>query len=114
MGLALLLASGVCVHATANAPDVPVPSPMTAIGHLPLPDGPEKQLVKQHCMACHDIARIENAGGTRSGWKSRLERMIRRGSTLPRQDVPALATYLARALPERLRAAPPPPTPAAR
>jgi len=69
-----------------------------------LPDAPERQLVVQHCLACHDVTRIESAGGSRSGWTRRIERMIMRGSTLPPKDVPEVAAYLARALPVRLAA----------
>jgi mono/diheme cytochrome c family protein len=88
------------VLATAPAPEPPMPP---AVLHLHLPDRPERRLVEQHCVACHDLARVENAGGSRMGWTRRLQRMIRRGATLSPRDVPAVATYLARTLPERPR-----------
>ena len=80
--------------------DAPSPPPLL---HFNFPDTPEKRLVEQHCVACHDLNRIQNAGGTRSGWNRRLQRMIARGSKLPPQDVPAVANYLARQFPVRLR-----------
>jgi len=80
--------------------DAPSPPPLL---HFNFPDTPEKRLVEQHCVACHDLNRIQNAGGTRSGWNRRLQRMIARGSKLPLQDVPAVANYLARQFLVRLR-----------
>ena len=67
------------------------------------PVGPERRLVERHCNACHDLAWIERSGGDARGWTDRLQRMIRNGASLPRGDIPALAAYLARAFPERLR-----------
>jgi hypothetical protein len=78
------------------------PAPIPVL-HLSLPDAPEKRLVEQYCVACHDLARVQNAGGTRSGWAKRLRRMIVRGAKLPREDVPAVAAYLAREFPVRPR-----------
>jgi cytochrome c5 len=103
---ALALSAGIALpvcaaHPEAPAPDTaPVPVPVL---HLSLPDTPEKRLVEQHCVACHDLTRIQNAGGTRSGWNKRLQRMIARGAKLPLQDVPAVAVYLARQFPVRPR-----------
>jgi len=68
-----------------------------------LPDAPEKALVLQHCSGCHDLAWIERSGATEAGWEERIRRMIRAGATIPRDKVPEVAAYLAKALPERLR-----------
>ena len=67
-----------------------------------LPPGPEKALVEAHCTQCHSTGRIAKSGGTVAGWSERMARMIRKGSTLPRADIPALARYLAKAYPERM------------
>jgi len=67
-----------------------------------LPPGPEKKLVEAHCTQCHSTGRIAKSGGTVAGWSERMARMIRKGSTLPRADIPALARYLAKAYPERM------------
>lgn len=74
-----------------------------------LPDAPEKALVVAHCETCHGLRWIERSGATEVGWNERIKRMIRAGSTIPRDQVPAVAAYLAKALPERPR----PPKPAA-
>jgi cytochrome c5 len=66
-----------------------------------LPNGPEKALVLEHCMACHDLDWIAQSGGSKEGWERRLVRMIRAGATIPRDKIPAVAAYLAKALPER-------------
>ena len=68
-----------------------------------LPDAPEKALVLEHCMACHDLDWIARSGGTKEGWEARLVRMIRAGATIPRDQIPAVAAYLAKALPVRPR-----------
>jgi hypothetical protein len=60
-------------------------------------------LVVQYCVVCHDQAWIERSGGTQQGWTERITRMIRSGATIPRDQIPAVAAYLAKALPERLR-----------
>lgn len=102
-----LSAAGIALPAVATAPAKATPDTGPApvpILHFSLPDAPEKRLVEQHCVACHDLSRIENAGGTRSGWAKRLNRMIARGAKLPLKDVPAVAEYLARKFPVRLRA----------
>src|SRR5258705_674059 len=66
-----------------------------------LPNGPEKALVLEHCMACHDLDWIARSGGSKEGWERRLVRMIRAGATIPRDKIPAVAAYLAQAFPER-------------
>jgi hypothetical protein len=101
LAVALSLSATATLGAETPHPDAgPAPVPVL---HLSLPETSEKRLVEQHCVACHDLGRIQNAGGTRSGWARRLKRMIARGSKLPEQDVPAVATYLARQFPVRLR-----------
>jgi len=65
------------------------------------PEGPEKALMLQHCETCHTLDAIAGAGGTEEGWTDRIHRMIRWGSTIPRDQVPGLATYLATVLPPR-------------
>lgn len=68
-----------------------------------LPNGPEKALVLQYCVGCHELKRIEHAGGTTEGWSDRVRRMIRWGAKIPTDQVYAVAVYLAKALPPRLR-----------
>ena len=68
-----------------------------------LPDAPAKSLVLQHCNVCHDLAWVEESGGSVQGWTSRLKRMRRAGSTLPPEKFAEVAAYLAAAFPERPR-----------
>ena len=96
----IALSDGATLQAKATPDAGPAP---VSILRFNVPDAPEKRLVEQHCVACHDLSRIENAGGTRSGWAKRLNRMIARGAKLPLQNVPAVAEYLARKFPVRPR-----------
>jgi hypothetical protein len=68
-----------------------------------LPNAPEKALVLEYCLVCHDLDWIARSGGTKEGWEDRLVRMIRAGATIPRDQIPAVAAYLAKALPPRPR-----------
>jgi Cu(I)/Ag(I) efflux system membrane protein CusA/SilA len=65
------------------------------------PEGREKALMLEHCETCHTLEAIAGAGGTEEGWTDRINRMIRWGSKIPREDVPRLAGYLASVLPPR-------------
>ena len=65
------------------------------------PEAPEKALMLQYCEACHTLDSIAGAGGSEEGWTDRINRMIRWGSAIPREQVPQLAAYLANVLPPR-------------
>ena len=84
-----------------SEPDYGSPAFRAAILKRHAPTGPEWDLVQKHCMACHTATRIAKAGGTQAGWADRMRRMIRFGSTMPREDIPAVATYLAKLYPPR-------------
>ena len=73
-----------------------------------LPGGPVKPLVLGYCDKCHGLAWIERSGGSLDGWTSRLYRMNRAGAMVPVEQIPAIAAYLAQALPERPRPPAPP------
>ena len=84
----------------------PVPRPPAIVGTALaaegiFPDGPGKVLIAAHCETCHTLETIAAAGGTEEGWTDRINRMIRWGSKIPREQVPQLAAYLANALPPR-------------
>ncbi|HXC60384.1 MAG TPA: hypothetical protein VN645_13805 [Steroidobacteraceae bacterium] len=68
-----------------------------------LPDAPQKAVVQKYCTACHDIGRIQRAGGTQAGWQDRIGRMQRWGAKIPPGEVANVARYLAAALPPRAR-----------
>jgi hypothetical protein len=73
-----------------------------------LPDDPVKPLVYARCDHCHTLRWIANSGATEAGWTDRIRRMNRAGAMIPAEEIPVLAAYLARALPERPRPEPPP------
>ena len=73
-----------------------------------LPDDPVKPLVYARCDKCHGLRWIANSGATEEGWTDRIRRMNRAGAMIPEEEIPVLAAYLARALPERPRPPPPP------
>jgi mono/diheme cytochrome c family protein len=73
-----------------------------------LPNASEKALVLKYCKDCHGIDWIVRSGGTVDGWTSRIQRMIRGGAMIPKEQIPSVAAYLAKALPPR---APPPDPP---
>ena len=103
---ACVLSASIALSAGATPSGAPAPeaAPLPVpVLHFNFPDSPEKRLVEQHCVACHDLGRIQNAGGSRSGWAKRLKRMIARGAKLPDQDVPAVSAFLAKQFPIRLR-----------
>lgn len=77
--------------------------PGADLNRLPLPAAPERALVERYCQACHHLTRVEKAGGTVDDWTSRIDRMIKNGATIPRDEVPAVASYLADSLPPRPR-----------
>ena len=100
--LSLLLSGSIApVPDAARQPSLAAPSSVDPAAFLP--NAPEKALVLQYCMVCHDLDWIARSGGTKEGWEDRLVRMIRAGATIPRDQIPAVAAYLARALPERPR-----------
>jgi mono/diheme cytochrome c family protein len=84
----------------AAAPPPPNPEAL-------LPPGPEKAVILEDCQDCHSLNMVTRHGGSLEGWTSRLVRMIRSGSMITRDQIPALAAYLAKALPERPRPVPP-------
>jgi mono/diheme cytochrome c family protein len=93
-----------------SSSSVPLPSAPALIGFAlasadVFPEGPEKALMRQHCETCHTLDAIAGAGGTEEGWTDRINRMIRWGSKIPREEVPHLAGYLAAVLPLRLEPA---------
>lgn len=77
--------------------------PGADLTRLALPAAPERTLVEKYCQACHHLTRVQKAGGDVDDWTSRIDRMIRNGAQVPRQEVPAIAAYLASALPPRER-----------
>ena len=96
--------------AQAPAPDPaaePTEDPFVDYGAA-LPDDPVKPLVYARCDHCHSLRWIGNSGADEHGWTDRIRRMNRAGAMIPPEEIPVLAAYLAKALPERPRPPPPP------
>jgi cytochrome c5 len=98
------IAAGVLAQDVRAAP-LPQPAPPagTMAALAALPNAPEKAIVLEYCAVCHDIDWVVRSGGTVDGWTDRIQRMIRGGATIPRDRIPAVAAYLAKAFPQRPR-----------
>jgi len=91
----------------ALTPENPAAAPVPPAAITALPPAPERALVLNYCDDCHGIDWVLRSGGSVAGWTDRIQRMIRGGAAVPRDQIPAIAAYLAKALPPR----PAPPDP---
>jgi len=66
----------------------------------PLPAGNAKAIVENACTTCHALSLITNAGHTPADWKLLVERMVAAGADVPKNQMPMLTDYLAKAFPE--------------
>ena len=57
-------------------------------------------LVRERCIQCHDLRRIESAAKTRDEWKANVERMVALGAQLDEAEQEAVIDYLAEAHPK--------------
>jgi hypothetical protein len=64
-----------------------------------LPAGAHREIVQQHCVQCHYLGRVVKIGATHDEWLDRIGRMIRYGSTIPRDQVVLAADYLTQIAP---------------
>lgn len=112
LAAAAVAAAWLFATADAQAPALDEPTVLAAAPPVDLgaalPDGPVKPLVYARCDHCHGLEWIAKSGGTEEGWTDRIRRMNRAGAMIPPEEIPVLAAYLAKALPERPR---PPPAP---
>ncbi len=98
----LIITFALLLYSSATPlPPPPPTTPTSVAAEAVFSEGAEKALLLQHCEACHNLAAIAASGGTQAGWTDRINRMIRWGSTIPREQVPQLAAYLAHVLPPR-------------
>jgi mono/diheme cytochrome c family protein len=79
------------------------PPPEVPVDESLFPPGPEREFILDTCQGCHTLNLVARSGGSIEGWSDRLVRMIRAGAPIPREQIPALAAYLAKAFPERPR-----------
>jgi cytochrome c5 len=53
-----------------------------------------KALLEERCVSCHDLSRVENEKKTVDGWKSTVERMVKKGAQLSSSEQEILIKYL--------------------
>lgn len=58
-----------------------------------------KSLVETKCISCHSLDRIENQNLDVAGWKSTVERMVKKGAELTADEQTAVIEYLAKTYP---------------
>ena len=100
--LAILLTAGPLKAATIGIGPAPA-EPETPVDESLFPPGPERQFILDTCQGCHTLNLVARSGGDIAGWTDRLVRMIRAGAPVTRNQIPALAAYLAKAFPVRPR-----------
>ncbi|HTD35622.1 MAG TPA: hypothetical protein VK665_18375 [Candidatus Elarobacter sp.] len=66
-----------------------------------LPEGPGRELVTAHCLACHGASQITRSGHDRDGWRNTVAMMINAGAKLPANQVDAVVDYLAKNFPAK-------------
>jgi mono/diheme cytochrome c family protein len=75
----------------------------TPVDESLFPRGPERQFILDTCQGCHTLNLVARFGADTDGWADRLVCMIRAGAPVTRSQIPALAAYLAKAFPVRLK-----------
>jgi mono/diheme cytochrome c family protein len=98
--VAILLSAGPSKGATIGIAPVPA-EPETPVDESRFPPGPERQFILDTCQGCHTLNLVARSGADIDGWTDRLVRMIRAGAPVTRNQIPALAAYLAKAFPVR-------------
>ena len=79
------------------------PTPETPVDESVFPPGPEREFILETCQGCHTLNLVARSGAHINGWTDRLVRMIRAGAPISPNQIPALAAYLAKAFPVRLK-----------
>ncbi len=107
MRRAALILAILWVAGSGNAATIGItpaePEPETPVDESAFPPGPERAFILETCQGCHTLNMVAKNGGDVAGWTDRLVRMIRAGAPVPRDQIPALAAYLAKAFPVRPR-----------
>jgi len=95
-----------CAAPAFGAPITVAPPPPSAevpVDESVFPPGPGRAFILENCDGCHTLNLVARNGGDVADWSDRLVRMIRAGAPVTRGQIPALAAYLAKAFPQRLR-----------
>jgi mono/diheme cytochrome c family protein len=88
----------------------------SALGQSPLPEGPGRDLVLRHCVACHDIGLVTRERLSRENWDRIISEMERYGMRVTPPERSQILSYLATHFAPAAATAPPaapPPTAAA-
>jgi len=76
--------------------DIPLLTDYLARVYDPLPEGPGRAVLLEHCTICHNRDRIwAHAGDDRERWETTLLSMLNEGASLTDQEFEALLNYLA-------------------
>ncbi|HEX3464930.1 MAG TPA: hypothetical protein VHS78_12855 [Candidatus Elarobacter sp.] len=70
-------------------------------GQSALPEGPGREVVTAHCLACHGASMITRSGHDREGWRNTVAMMINAGAKVPPNQVDAVVDYLAKNFPAK-------------
>jgi len=68
-----------------------------ARSQIQLPDGNGKQDLERVCTLCHELDELSKVNFSPADWGYLVERMVAYGAPLPKDRVPVVAEYLARA-----------------
>jgi len=91
--LTILVVATVAAACT-SAPTVSTPGPATSAAQPAAnPDG--EALVKERCVGCHDLSRVEALRKTEAEWTSAVQRMVGKGARLTDVEQAAVVQYLA-------------------
>ncbi len=66
-----------------------------------LPEGIGKKTVQTYCVQCHELSTVTRAGYNEQDWLNSVHMMVNVGATLPQNEIPAVAKYLAKNFPEK-------------
>jgi len=68
---------------------------------VPLPDGPNRELVARACGSCHDLEMVTINGRTQENWKGTIDEMAGYGMRLSPAESALVLEYLTTYLPPK-------------
>jgi cytochrome c5 len=99
MAVLMLLVVAAIGVACAQAPAATTPAPAAPAAE-PAADLDGEALVKDRCVGCHDLTRVEAATKTEADWASTVQRMVDKGTRLSEEEQAAIVQYLAATYPK--------------
>ncbi|HEY7298091.1 MAG TPA: hypothetical protein VH684_09165 [Xanthobacteraceae bacterium] len=64
-------------------------------GHVALPNGAGRELIKTRCTSCHDLERVAAVKRKKQDWPAIVANMVDRGAAATGDEAHVIATYLA-------------------